>query len=277
VTGCWTCKLRKKKCDELKPTCQVCRGLGLDCSGYGLRPHWMDAAMKEQHMLARIRTKVKEITSQKKRSAMQQRQQTMKHREIGNNSYQKPPMLGLHTTVLSSSDFPAPKTSHQAPEQSLLLDELPRGLKFDDTTDYSTQTRFTLLMHYLDNVFPCQFRFYRPALQDGGRGWLLSLLMQTKPLYLAACSKAAYHQQMIQSLTGRKSKPYLANIALHCQYNAAITELRKYLQEMDSCGRTRTLLNNVQLLSSMIIVISTEVCISPCFLVTSNISLGVSQ
>lgn len=33
-TGCLTCKIRHKKCDEAKPTCQRCRDYGYKCDGY---------------------------------------------------------------------------------------------------------------------------------------------------------------------------------------------------------------------------------------------------
>ncbi|KIX06992.1 uncharacterized protein Z518_04968 [Rhinocladiella mackenziei CBS 650.93] len=37
-SGCFTCRLRRKKCDEGKPKCKACRHLGLDCEYK--RPHW---------------------------------------------------------------------------------------------------------------------------------------------------------------------------------------------------------------------------------------------
>ncbi|KAL2807865.1 fungal-specific transcription factor domain-containing protein [Aspergillus granulosus] len=34
-SGCLTCKRRRKRCDETKPSCQSCMRLGLACEGYG--------------------------------------------------------------------------------------------------------------------------------------------------------------------------------------------------------------------------------------------------
>jgi Fungal Zn(2)-Cys(6) binuclear cluster domain len=34
-TGCKTCKIRRVKCDEDKPTCYRCRKFGIACDGYG--------------------------------------------------------------------------------------------------------------------------------------------------------------------------------------------------------------------------------------------------
>lgn len=39
-TGCWTCRARRKKCDETRPTCLACRALNIQCEGYGVRLKW---------------------------------------------------------------------------------------------------------------------------------------------------------------------------------------------------------------------------------------------
>ncbi|KAK9242768.1 hypothetical protein V1506DRAFT_47199 [Lipomyces tetrasporus] len=43
-TGCWTCRLRRKKCSEEKPACAACLRLKLACDGYGDRPDFMKSA-----------------------------------------------------------------------------------------------------------------------------------------------------------------------------------------------------------------------------------------
>ncbi|KAK9374047.1 uncharacterized protein V1513DRAFT_125187 [Lipomyces chichibuensis] len=43
-TGCWTCRLRRKKCSEEKPACAACLRLKLVCDGYGERPDFMKTA-----------------------------------------------------------------------------------------------------------------------------------------------------------------------------------------------------------------------------------------
>lgn len=49
-------------------------------------------------------------------------------------------------------------------------------------------------MHFLDIVFPLQYPMYRSGVTEGGRGWLLSLLFRTKPLYHAALALSSYHR-----------------------------------------------------------------------------------
>lgn len=38
--GCWTCRGRRKKCDETRPHCLSCASLGLQCEGYDFRLKW---------------------------------------------------------------------------------------------------------------------------------------------------------------------------------------------------------------------------------------------
>ncbi|KAK6848841.1 hypothetical protein PG995_012674 [Apiospora arundinis] len=40
-TGCWTCRRRRVKCDEAKPSCERCNRLNISCDGYGLRLTWV--------------------------------------------------------------------------------------------------------------------------------------------------------------------------------------------------------------------------------------------
>lgn len=40
-TGCWTCRSRRLKCDEKKPSCRQCTRRGLNCGGYSARLQWL--------------------------------------------------------------------------------------------------------------------------------------------------------------------------------------------------------------------------------------------
>lgn len=59
--ACWTCKLRRKKCDEAHPACTACVSRTITCHGYDLeKPQWMDGATREREELERIQIIVKE-------------------------------------------------------------------------------------------------------------------------------------------------------------------------------------------------------------------------
>jgi hypothetical protein len=65
--GCWTCRLRRKKCDEKHPFCSTCESLTITCYGYGSRPDWMDNGEKEKAMANSIKQIVKKTSRQKGR------------------------------------------------------------------------------------------------------------------------------------------------------------------------------------------------------------------
>ncbi|RPA77220.1 hypothetical protein BJ508DRAFT_242137 [Ascobolus immersus RN42] len=47
-TGCFTCRLRRKKCDEGKPKCKACHNLGLTCE-YKRPVWWASADLRKRH------------------------------------------------------------------------------------------------------------------------------------------------------------------------------------------------------------------------------------
>ncbi|TQS38744.1 hypothetical protein Golomagni_00746 [Golovinomyces magnicellulatus] len=56
-TGCYTCRLRRKKCDEGSPSCSACENLGLNC-GYR-RPSWWSNNDERRVHKEEIKMKIK--------------------------------------------------------------------------------------------------------------------------------------------------------------------------------------------------------------------------
>lgn len=52
-------------------------------------------------------------------------------------------------------------------------------------------------MHFLDSVCELQLPLYNPDIMYGGRGWILSMLLHTKPLYHAVLAMSTYHRRMV--------------------------------------------------------------------------------
>lgn len=47
-SGCFTCRLRRKKCDESRPVCRACKHLGVDCE-YKRPAWWQSPERRKQH------------------------------------------------------------------------------------------------------------------------------------------------------------------------------------------------------------------------------------
>ncbi|KXT08700.1 hypothetical protein AC579_7580 [Pseudocercospora musae] len=52
--GCWTCRLRRKKCFEDGPPCLNCVERDVFCHGYGPKPDWKDKGVKEKREAVRL-------------------------------------------------------------------------------------------------------------------------------------------------------------------------------------------------------------------------------
>ncbi|KAF7908754.1 uncharacterized protein EAF01_004509 [Botrytis porri] len=234
-TGCWTCRLRKKKCQEERPTCSTCDSLRIICHGYSEKPTWMDGGSSERAESERIKRVIKENKKRKREIASL---------TVAKNGPESTPITGSSITDTESSDA-SRKPACVGCSLSFMIN------------NYHGREA-SLLMHYLDIVFPLQFRFYRPLASEGGRGWLLSILLQTKPLYHAALSLSAYHQSATSSESGSKiSDNILVDLQKH--HCLALVGLRQHIDRLRleiGLGRTKT---KVEILACMIFFISFEV------------------
>ncbi|KAH8669738.1 fungal-specific transcription factor domain-containing protein [Tricladium varicosporioides] len=214
--GCWTCRLRKKKCDEAHPQCTVCEDLSITCYGYGSRPEWMDGGEKEKAMSNSIKQIVKHTSRRKGASRLGFSASRFLKQRSGQNFMA--PVVRIapkETNDSSSKSASSPESNHQPTvtppsdyTSSVAGTEVQshdqEHLLSHDMEPFSAVNLSTLsgndmvlLMHFLDTVFPLQYPMYKPGVLEGGRGWLLALLLRTKPLYHAALALSVYHRRKI--------------------------------------------------------------------------------
>ncbi|KAG0653037.1 Pestheic acid cluster transcriptional regulator 3 [Hyphodiscus hymeniophilus] len=196
--ACWTCKLRKIKCDERKPRCATCLGL-IPCLGYDPKPAWADggemqkAKVEELQIIVpasmRRRSRRRDIPTQGNGT---QAVEVIQNKDPNGSITEQLSKLETETSgsdgILEDSKSAASAIVTDL-EALAIITPVPRQHLTIDFLEYDSQA--SLLMHYLDVVFPGQFPFYNPSSSDGGRGWLLLIILRTKPLYHAALSMAA--------------------------------------------------------------------------------------
>ncbi|KAL3450273.1 fungal-specific transcription factor domain-containing protein [Aspergillus insuetus] len=177
--GCWTCRLRKKKCDERQPLCSTCEWLSITCYGYGPRPEWMDGGPQEKAVVHELKQIVKSTSRRKQGFILGRDRDGRGGRELaprGQGSPGAPPSgAGSETPNAESSEGTTPVGAGGSSFRAVSAEES------------------TLLMNFLDEIFPLQYPVYKPDILEGGRGWLLHLLLRTKPLYHAALALSSYH------------------------------------------------------------------------------------
>ncbi|PVH88372.1 hypothetical protein DL98DRAFT_403861 [Cadophora sp. DSE1049] len=208
--GCWTCRLRRKKCDERRDVCLICESLSITCYGYGPKPEWMDGGERERAMANSIKQIVKHTSRKKGRlgTTLSRFRKSHADREKGAGVL-APKSNNAGTGNGSSGDGLEPTGSETSPTAST---DAGTKSSVSDRNQSSSPSAIqennppptemiivsinetVLLMHFLDHVFPLQHPMYKPEVAEGGRSWLLSLLLRTKPLYHASLALSAYHR-----------------------------------------------------------------------------------
>lgn len=250
TNGCWTCRLRKKKCDETHPECLRCEDVKIECH-YGERPDWISNPSRGKEELERIKVQVG-ASAKKKRAAFRARTKSLDT------------CATLRDVNPESVSFgPSDQSMYEYQHEPELCQGESKGIENSTTTKlpFSEDHETNLMMHYLDQVFYIQFRFYSPSVSSGGRGWLLSLLLQTKPLYHAALSLSAFHQQSLLSVDQDvlpTQRGYLQELERH--HNLTLEELQLFILAQKEPDSTSGILSsNVQILACMVQLISFEV------------------
>lgn len=83
----------------------------------------------------------------------------------------------------------------------------------------------SLLMYYMDCIFPMQFKMYNPAPIEGGRGWLLSILLRTPPLYYMSLALAAHCMEVLENPNVSDESKGITG----AQLSSALQNLQQYI------------------------------------------------
>ncbi|OLN96590.1 Transcriptional regulatory protein UME6 [Colletotrichum chlorophyti] len=195
--GCWTCRIRHRKCDEASPACKECTDRKITCYGYGREPEWIKNPSKLQEELQRIKHAVKQ-------------------------NFRRTRRLQAQISVPRPGRSPASRTRVAADTLNDPSASQSEGSEFREAE---------LLTYYLDYIFPLQYAYYvdKPAL--GGRGWLFWLLSKKGPLRHAAFTLSALHQH-----TMSQSKTEEMQSELIRYHTNAMQELRQVLSQCETDG-----------------------------------------
>ncbi|EEY17422.1 conserved hypothetical protein [Verticillium alfalfae VaMs.102] len=218
--GCWTCKLRHRKCDAATPACAECDDRGIPCYGYGMKPSWMDGGAMEVKELTRIKKAVK--------------QHCQDVRKARNNAQQLRKAAVQRSRQYSSR-------------------------RRDDTQTNKSSSVFrpqmaSTLMYYLDHVFAWLYPYFDFHSSLGDRGWLLSTLGNGGPLYQAAIALSALHQSAVPD---RRTEQILRNQRAVHHHSQALRELRELSRNTGS--RFSDNAQRVEFIASGLTLISYEI------------------
>ena len=248
--ACWTCRLRRKKCDERVLACVACTSNYLPCYGYE-KPDWADGGVKQKAKAEELRVTIREVASAK-RSQLKQR----KPKLFADSAISVPgtKIVDVDNIIPDTFQLTIDNTqSKRPPHHFVEIREMFDEYSSDELATpqvLAHDPREELLAHYVDAVFPVQF----PVSPDSktGRVWLLPLIMQVKPLYHAAISIAAYHRNMMGQSIGDQNY-------WNIHHGLALKELRQYLGECHGYNLAVSLESNVEVLGTIVLLVSLEV------------------
>ncbi|KAG6001082.1 hypothetical protein E4U54_001185 [Claviceps lovelessii] len=301
--GCWTCRLRKKKCDETRPQCSSCESLQITCYGYGAKPQWMDNGEREQAMIEDFKRRIRTTSRQKHRKSPPEARRPDRHHQQQQQQQQQPvliamrpepadfalgncdkndhgdgrrtsysPSTGMISHSSATNDAAVAPFQHSSASSPVTIASSESGRPDSSASPSSSLSSSSsssssivapinprdsmLLMHFLDQVIPTQYPFYRPRSLDGGRGWLLSLLLHSKSLFHGALALSSYHRLITILADARPACRALA-AARHQQHlESCLREVRCTMQEMTRANAsspdfaTGTLTSVIQLVLS---------------------------
>ncbi|KAK8136783.1 hypothetical protein PG984_004723 [Apiospora sp. TS-2023a] len=236
--GCWTCRLRRKKCDERKPVCSECGTLEITCHFSDAKPDWLDGGEREKQKAQELKQMVKDQATKRRERKWAQLEDTtnMPTTAAGRPSPPQQPSMDVDRTLSQdmanlmdleptedyrnsvagsssgrSSMTPATSgsdaTSHLEQPPSINNHTASRSQSSGRTSqsdsnsdgDDESEREMGQAMLYIDYVFPFLSPFYRPQLSESGRGWLLVLLMKNKALFHTALGLASYFVAIVMA------------------------------------------------------------------------------
>jgi C6 transcription factor Pro1 len=247
--GCWTCRIRHKKCDERHPVCDACAALRVTCYYNQNKPEWMDGGPRQDEMAERLKREIKE-------GSHRRRGERAAHISGERVSVAEAP-TGDHLTAAPDVH----NATERSPEASANLlqygDDCTLTSKDARESIAITQPDTILLMFYLEHLFPFLFPFYCPSLLRGGRAWLLEMMISSPVVRQATLCQSSYFFSLAR---GAANSDGVWERVLK-QTRGAFEVLRQSLQIIDGLGIRENPHDAVRIMTSFIQVQRFEIAI----------------
>jgi hypothetical protein len=223
--GCWTCRLRRKKCDEKHPVCDTCAALHITCHYNQDKPEWMDGGVRQEEMAEQLKREVKEKTHRRREE------------RSGSTTFELI-VPGIHNDGIE----PCPAASTLPLQRGSDCTLTPKDTR---TSIPFGRPDTILLMLYLEHLFPFLFPFYRPSLLQGGRAWILEMIFSSPVVRNAILCQSSYFLSLARG-TGD-----LVWETVLMQTRDAFVVLRQALQVIGGLGIAEHLHGAVRIMASI--------------------------
>lgn len=216
--GCWTCRLRRKKCDEKRPVCDTCTALLITCHNHEAKPAWMDGGALQEEMAEQLKREVKERAAQRRAAqaynssgdvplplrppgnlssfAEQNSSPETSAENVDASMATTPELSDVHVGTppsVSSLGGGGGGTQQRAQDCSL-------GGKFARGSVPFARSDTVLLVFYLEHLFPFLFPFYQPSILEGGRAWILEMMISSPVVRQATLCQSSYFYSLARPI-----------------------------------------------------------------------------
>ncbi|KAK0632618.1 fungal-specific transcription factor domain-containing protein [Immersiella caudata] len=275
--GCWTCRLRRKKCDEVRPVCNACGALEIDCLYSDEKPEWMDNGPLQKEKADWLKQDVKlKASRRRERRYLQALEHGIETLDVsrteadssdsGDASFVQTPALPPPSAPKNSGSATTNGHQNNIQQQPTPPCSTPGDAPDAGGTGWGIVEReLNTTMMYLDFVFPFLYPFYRPSLLDAGRGWLLVLFARNKALLHTVLSLASNFFGVILNHTNElQREPCKSHnwSELTRQQDLALQELQAEMQRIVARGVKDYLFETTRVMSSVIQLLTFEVSIA---------------
>ena len=191
--GCWTCRLRRKKCDEKKPVCGACGTLDIRCHyEQDKKPEWMNGGLKQVEMSEQVKREIKIKARQRRGEPVFQISSEL---TIAPPNLPKVPADSINN-LCKTTTVNHINTIEASSQASMLW--LQQGLQPEYDSRNAHECRefegsdTVLSLFYLEKVLPFLFPFYNPSLLEGGKAWILEMIMRRPAFRQAILCQSSY-------------------------------------------------------------------------------------
>lgn len=191
-SGCWTCRLRRKKCDEQRPICQACASLQIDCYTENSKPKWMDGGSRQEKMLQHIKARIKETAPYRRWNRTPGGKDSLLRPTI---SMDFDPAISLD--ALNATPHQISRLLHQHVEQNDQANSGVCALKrlsgvVQQGDDWLQRPGMFLVTYYYEHLLPFLYPFYTPPITEGGKFWVLEMILSSPVVRQSVLCQSAY-------------------------------------------------------------------------------------
>ncbi|KAL7947576.1 fungal-specific transcription factor domain-containing protein [Trichoderma barbatum] len=258
---CWTCRIRKKKCDRKRPVCSACLSLDITCYDGKNRPSWADNNIERNEFADRIKAQIKE------KAECRREKSYVKVLPLGRVRKPKTAPVaasrplkrnGPRQTLQTQEGNLTEPSSHRSSESS--ISPVDSSQPFRGSTNpallgISDDIDIDLEITFLDYAFPFLFPFYRPSIFQGGRGWLLATLRKSMPLFHTAMGYSTYFFTLVMTDIANGEHETCKKIIegkLVSHVDTAITAMRKGIEDLAANQEPASTLEKAHLMEGVV-------------------------